>query len=142
MPITKGLNHLGLAVLDLEKTAKFFVDGLGWTESGRDPTYPRTAVSDGHVRLTLWQVDQSGPVVRFDRRRNVGLHHLALEVRSETDLNSIMERLSAYPGVAIEFSPELVGNGPRKHMMCYEPGGLRIEFIWPGTTEKSVVPSA
>src|SRR5262245_35352352 len=83
MPITKGVNHLGLAVLDLEKTAKFFVDGLGWTESGRDPTYPRTAVSDGHVRLTLWQVDQSGPVVRFDRRRNVGLHHLALEVRSE-----------------------------------------------------------
>jgi len=142
MPITKGVNHLGLAVLDLEKTAKFFVDGLGWTESGRDPTYPRTAVSDGHVRLTLWQVDQSGPVVRFDRRRNVGLHHLALEVRSETDLNSIMERLSAYPGVAIEFSPELVGNGPRKHMMCYEPGGLRIEFIWLGTTEKSVVPSA
>ena len=132
MPITKGVNHLGLAVLDLEKTAKFFVDGLGWTESGRDPTYPRTAVSDGHVRLTLWQVDQSGPVVRFDRRRNVGLHHLALEVRSETDLNSIMERLSAYPGVAIEFSPELVGNGPRKHMMCHEPGGLRIEFIWAG----------
>jgi catechol 2,3-dioxygenase-like lactoylglutathione lyase family enzyme len=142
MPITKGVNHLGLAVLDLEKTAKFFVDGLGWTESGRDPTYPRTAVSDGHVRLTLWQVDQSGLVVRFDRRRNVGLHHLALEVRSETDLKSIMERLSDYPGVAIEFSPELVGNGPRKHMMCYEPGGLRIEFIWPGTTEKSVVPSA
>ena len=132
MPITKGLNHLGLAVLDLEKTAKFFVDGLGWTESGRDPTYARTAVSDGHVRLTLWQVDRSRPVVGFDRRRNVGLHHLALEVRSEADLNSVMERLSAYPGATIEFSPELVGNGPRKHMMCYEPGGLRIEFIWPG----------
>jgi catechol 2,3-dioxygenase-like lactoylglutathione lyase family enzyme len=131
MPITKGINHLGLAVLDLEKTAKFFVDGLGWTESGRDPTYPRTAVSDGHVRLTLWQVDRSRPV-GFDRRRNVGLHHLALEVSCEADLNSVMERLSTYPGLTIEFSPELVGNGPRKHMMCYEPGGLRIEFIWPG----------
>jgi catechol 2,3-dioxygenase-like lactoylglutathione lyase family enzyme len=131
MPITKGINHLGLAVLDLDKTAKFFVDGLGWTESGRDPTYPRTAVSDGHVRLTLWQVDRSRPV-GFDRRRNVGLHHLALEVSSEADLNSVMERLSTYPGLTIEFSPELVGNGPRKHMMCYAPGGLRIEFIWPG----------
>jgi catechol 2,3-dioxygenase-like lactoylglutathione lyase family enzyme len=131
MPITKGINHLGLAVLDLDKTAKFFVDGLGWTESGRDPTYPRTAVSDGHVRLTLWQVDRSRPV-GFDRRRNVGLHHLALEVSCEADLNSVMERLSTYPGLTIEFSPELVGNGPRKHMMCYEPGGLRIEFIWPG----------
>jgi catechol 2,3-dioxygenase-like lactoylglutathione lyase family enzyme len=132
MAITKGINHLGLAVLNLEQTAKFFVDGLGWSESGRDPTYPRTAVSDGHVRLTLWQVDHSKPIVAFDRRRNVGLHHLALEVRSEADLNSIAERLSAYAGATIEFGPELVGGGPRKHMMCYEPGGLRVEFIWPG----------
>ena len=68
----------------------------------------------------------------FDRRRNVGLHHLALEVRSEADLNFIAERLSAYSGATIEFGPELVGSGPRKHMMCYEPGGLRVEFIWPG----------
>jgi hypothetical protein len=43
-----------------------------------------------------------------------------------------MERLSSYAGATIEFSPELVGKGPRMHMMCYEPGGLRIEFIWPG----------
>ena len=132
MPATKGINHLGLAVLDLGQTAKFFVDGLGWQESGYDPTYPRTAVSDGHVRLTLWQVDHSKRVVVFDRRSNVGLHHLALEVGTEADLNSIMQRLSSYPGVTIEFSPELVGKGPRKHMMCHEPGGLRIEFIWAG----------
>jgi hypothetical protein len=36
------------------------------------------------------------------------------------------------PGVEIEFEPELVGAGPRVHMMCREPGGLRIEFLWPG----------
>jgi catechol 2,3-dioxygenase-like lactoylglutathione lyase family enzyme len=132
MPATKGINHVGLAVLDLEQTTRFFVDGLGWHESGWDPTYPRAAVSDGHVRLTLWQVDHSKPVVGFNRRSNVGLHHLALEVSTEAELKAIMERLSSYPGATIEFSPELVGNGPRKHMMCYEPGGLRIEFIWPG----------
>ena len=34
--------------------------------------------------------------------------------------------------IEIEFMPELVGAGPRKHMMCYEPGGIRVEFIWPG----------
>src|SRR5688572_22150121 len=113
MPATKGINHVGLAVLNLEQTAAFFVDGLGWQESGRDPTYPRTAVSDGHVRLTLWQVDHSRPVVGFDRRGNVGLHHLALEVGTEADLEDIMERLSSYPGATIEFSPELVGHGPR-----------------------------
>jgi hypothetical protein len=77
----------------LEQTAKFFVDALGWAESGQDPTYPRTAVSDGHVRVTLWRVDHSRPIVGFDRRRNVGLHHLALEVSIEEDPHFIMERL-------------------------------------------------
>ncbi|MHB8473850.1 MAG: VOC family protein [Gammaproteobacteria bacterium] len=34
--------------------------------------------------------------------------------------------------VQIEFAPERVGDGPAKHMMCYEPSGVRVEFIWPG----------
>ena len=133
MSETRGINHLGLSVRSLEETTRFFVDLLGWEESGRDDSYPRTAVSDGTVRLTLWQVDKSLSVESFHRRKNVGLHHLALHVDSEARLNSIFEKLGAHPDVVIEFAPELVGEGPRKHMMCAEPGGLRIEFLWPGT---------
>jgi catechol 2,3-dioxygenase-like lactoylglutathione lyase family enzyme len=132
MPQTTGINHLGLAVMNLDDTVRFFVEGLGWEESGRDMSYPRSAVSDGQIRLTLWQVDHSQAVVGFDRRKNVGLHHLALGVRLRAELDAIAERMSTYPGVKIEFAPEPVGKGPRIHMMCYEPGGLRIEFIWPG----------
>ena len=132
MSETCGINHLGLAVLDLAKTTSFFVDLLGWAESGRDEAYPRTAVSDGTVRLTLWQVDRSLDVAEFHRRRNVGLHHLALEVGSRSKLDSLFAKLSADPDVEIEFAPEIVGAGPRVHMMCCEPGGIRIEFIWPG----------
>ena len=69
----------------------------------------------------------------FERRKNVGLHHLALEVESEQVLNQICNDLKQQPEVEIEFEPELVGNGPRKHMMCYEPGGIRVEFIWQGS---------
>ncbi len=132
MAETKGLNHLGLAVLDLAATRAFFTDLLGWTESGYDASYPRTAVSDGVVRLTLWQVDRTRDIVSFDRRRNVGLHHLALGVESEAKLEELFRKVSAYAGAQIEFAPELVGKGPRKHMMCSEPGGIRIEFIWQG----------
>ena len=94
--------------------------------------YARTAVSDGHTRLTLWQVDRSLDVQPFNRRKNVGLHHLALEVASEERLMEIAEKLKGQRDVTIEFMPELVGKGPRKHMMCLEPGGTRIEFVWPG----------
>ncbi len=132
MVVTRGLNHLGLTVADLDESVNFFTQLLGWTESGRDPSYPRSAVSDGTVRLTLWQFDKSKPQVCFDRKHNIGLHHLALEVESEQNLQFIAEKLSQ-EGITIEFMPELVGDGPRKHMMCYEPGGNRIEFIWPGT---------
>jgi len=132
MAETRGLNHLGLAVRDLEKTTAFFTDLLGWQETGRDPSYPRTAVSDGAVRLTLWQVDKALATEAFDRRKNVGLHHLALEVACEADLNALAEKMANTPDVSIEFMPELLGAGPRKHMMCHEPGGIRIEFIWPG----------
>ena len=133
MPLTTGLNHLGLAVGDLEASTRFFTQLLGWTESGRDPGYPRTAVTDGRVRLTLWQVDRTLEVRPFDRRRNVGLHHLALEVESREQLDEVHARLRSAEGVTIEFAPEPLGAGPRMHMMCREPGGTRIEFIWPGT---------
>ena len=131
MTITQGINHLGLSVFDLDKSVEFFVNLLGWVESGRDENYPRSAVSDGEVRLTLWQVDHEKPIIRFNRHHNIGLHHLALSISSEAGLDQLANKLKA-SGIEIEFMPELVGNGPRKHMICYEPGGNRIEFIWSG----------
>lgn len=133
MPETHGINHLGLTVLDLEETTRFFVEALGWTEAGRDPAYPRTLVTDGVARLTLWQVDRALRVEPFDRRKNVGLHHVALQVATEGELHALAGKLKSWPGVTIEFMPELLGTGPRRHMMLREPGGLRIELIWAGS---------
>ncbi len=132
MASTQGINHLGLTVLDLGATRAFFTELLGWEESGYDPAYPRTAVSDGYTRLTLWQVQDADKHVAFDRKQNLGLHHLALSVSSDQALNALYAKVQDFPGTHIEFAPEVVGSGPRKHMMCYEPGGLRIEFIWSG----------
>jgi lactoylglutathione lyase len=130
---TRGINHLGLTVRDLDTSTRFFVDALCWTESARDDSYPRTTVTDGVTRFTLWQVDHRLPVEQFDRRKNVGLHHVALEVESEVRLNALAQTLSQWPNVKVEFMPEPLGRGPRKHMMLFEPGGNRIELIWPGT---------
>ncbi len=132
MAHTTGLDHLGLTVKNLDQTTAFFVDVLGWEEKSRDPGYPRNSVTDGNMRLTLWQVDHSGHVTSFDRRANIGLHHVALSVASEAQLMELSRRIAAWPGIEIEFMPELVGDGPRKHMMFAEPGGLRLELIWSG----------
>ena len=132
MATTSGINHIGLAVADLQASTDFFVTQLGWTESGYDPSYPRTAVTDGKLKITLWQVDYSQAVNDFDRRQNVGLHHLALHIETEEKLYALANQLAAVENVKIEFMPEFMGNGPRKHFMCYEPSGIRIEFTWMG----------
>jgi catechol 2,3-dioxygenase-like lactoylglutathione lyase family enzyme len=127
------LNHIGLSVSDLQATKEFFVEILGWEESGFDPSYPRTAVSDGKLKLTLWQVDSALNGEPFNRRKNVGLHHLAIQVATEERLNELYIKISKQENCQVEFSPELLSGGPRKHMMFNEPSGLRIELIWPGS---------
>lgn len=128
---TNGINHLGLTVRDLPQTTAFFCDVLGWDIIAQDPDYPRNTVSDGIARLTLWQVKVDDPAP-FDRKTAVGLHHVALEVADEATLLEFGKTLNATDGVDIEFMPEFMGSGPRKHMMFAEPGGLRIELVWAG----------
>ncbi len=124
----RGLHHLGLTVPDVQETATFLVEQLGFQEVGAKPDYPAIFVSNGHIMLTLWQA-HGEPVAPFDRRRNVGLHHFALQVENLATLEQLHEQLSRVDTVNIEFSPEPLSGTPFKHMMCHIPGGLRIEFI-------------
>ena len=115
---------------DVQASAQFFTQCLGWTVAREVPSYPAIFVTNGHAFLTLWQTEAGATT--FDRRRQVGLHHIALQVASEQDLLETFAAVQAYPGVRVEFAPELRGAGPSKHCMIYEPSGLRIEFVWDG----------
>lgn len=128
--LTSGTHHVGLTVANLEQSAAFFTELLGWKEVRRNPDYPAIFVSDGHIMLTLWAVKEQ-PEIAFNRKSNVGLHHLALQVADEATLSLIYKRLVEHQ-IDIEFAPELLKTGPEKHMMCYEPSGIRLEFIWAG----------
>lgn len=124
-----GINHLGLAVINLAASQRFFTDTLGFDLVGTDDEYPSAFVSNSENFITLWQVSDPNAAVRFDRKNNVGLHHVAFAIDSFDALDALYQTLLNAPGVIIEFSPELLGNGPTKHMMIREPSGNRIEFI-------------
>ncbi|KVA30649.1 glyoxalase [Burkholderia cepacia] len=136
-PLTLGIDHVGLTVRDLGLTRDFFVNCLGWRQVGERPDYPAAFVTDGRVILTLWQVTDASRLVEFERKTHVGLHHLALRVGTEEALKNIFERVSAWPGVKIEFSPQDLGPGPKRHTMVYEPGGIRLEFDYDPRTQVS-----
>ena len=128
--LTLGLNHVGLTVSDLESSVAFFRDALDWRVVGGDPDYPAKFVTDGKIFLTLWQTTDRDNAIPFDRKNNVGLHHLALTVNSREALDVLYERFLAFDGVVIEFSPEPNGGGPTIHMMIREPSGNRLEFAY------------
>lgn len=126
MAATKGVHHVGLTVSDLEASARFFTELLGWQEVRRTD-YPAIFVRDELVMLTLWSA-QVYPSREFDKDANIGLHHLALQVDTMSELDALHKKLLD-SGVEFEFSPEFLRDGPARHMMCYEPSGMRVEFI-------------
>ncbi|MFM0339392.1 VOC family protein [Paraburkholderia fungorum] len=127
-PLTLGIDHLGLTVSNLGETRDFFINCLGWTQVGEKPDYPASFVSDGRIMLTLWEVKNKENGINFDRKTNIGLHHVAFRVGSQDALAEIFAKVSAWPGVVVEFAPEDLGAGPKRHTMVYEPGGIRLEF--------------
>ena len=123
---TLGAHHVGLTVPSLTDTVGFFIDALRFSQVGEVPDYPAAFVSDGSIMITLWQAEDPGTAVPFDRRRNIGLHHLALRTH---DLEALAADLTARDDVEIEFAPEGLGDTGIRHMMCRIPGNIRVEFI-------------
>lgn len=128
MSVTNGAHHIGLAVSKLEDSAEFFTKLLGWEEVKRRDDYPAIFVKDDSLMITLWKTQTEEPV-KFDRKTNVGLHHLALRVKSQEAMYQLLDVLKENQ-IEIEFEPTLRGEGPSMHMMCYEPSGIRVEFYY------------
>lgn len=126
---TRGIDHLGLTVHDLDASLRFFTGALGWEQFGGNPDYPAAYVTNGHAKLTLWQQRGDGGHA-FDRHANVGLHHTALKVATRADLDAVFAAVRDWPGVDVEFEPEFSGKGPKVHFMILEPGGTRLEFSY------------
>jgi catechol 2,3-dioxygenase-like lactoylglutathione lyase family enzyme len=129
---TQGVHHAGLTVPDLAAARAFFQEALGFNQVGEVPDYPAVFLTDGSVMITLWQVEDPASAVPFDRRRVIGLHHLALRVTGREELDALHRELSQRKDVEIEFAPEPLGGGPTRHMMCAIPGHIRLELIAPG----------
>lgn len=131
-PLTTGAHHIGLSVPDLDAATEFFRDALGYKVVGEVPDYPARFVSDGSTLLTLWRVEDPASANPFDRRRNVGLHHLALGVRDAAALEEVRLRIAEWPGVSIEFGPGPMRPGSAvHHLIAAIPGGIRVEFAMP-----------
>jgi len=131
-PATIGPDHVGLTLRDLEQSRHFFCDSGGWQVVDENRAYPAVFVSDGKVMLTLWRAEDPATARAFDRRANIGLHHLALAFSTDDALDRAWERVSAYPGIVVDVPPSPTRPGsPTRHFLVFIPGGIRLELVAP-----------
>lgn len=129
MPSITGIHHVGLSVTDLDRSAGWYVEVLGFTVvariDGNGFTRVRLRRADCPVILTLTCHDgRAGDA--FDERRP-GLDHLAFEVADVADVEAWHRHLTA-AGVTqsgIQRTPD--GAGAR--IAFRAPDGIQLELF-------------
>lgn len=85
MKSTHKLNHIGIAVRDLDEAVRAYTEGLGLTCTHRevveDQMVKTAFLPAGESSLELLEsTSPDGPIGRFIAKRGEGIHHICLEV--------------------------------------------------------------
>jgi len=127
---TCGLSHVALSVPNIQATRDFF-EALGFHELPELECHmPNHSLmlTDGTAVITLWQIQ--GKAEQFDRRHNIGLHHISVRVRSMDDLYALYNKALMVKGVHDEFAPAPLAGTNLVRAMLYEPCGIRVELTY------------
>jgi len=126
MPEVEAIDHIAIAVEDIEAARPFYERQLGLAPEG-DETVPDQGVKVafyrvGGVRIELLEpTGDDSPVAKFLARRGPGLHHIAYRVRS------LDERLDALRADGVPLVDETPRDGAH---------GMRIAFLHPSASGK------
>lgn len=136
-----SFSHIGICVSDLERSLRFYTEGLGFEPTQLHqvgPEFGRLMEIDGvqvrsqflrrdHVSIELLFYDAPGHVGPAERRpvNQLGLTHLNFRVE---DVVAVAARLQELGGTVLEhtrttFSPEM------DFVYCTDPDGTRIELM-------------
>ncbi|MFQ5836630.1 MAG: VOC family protein, partial [Candidatus Bathyarchaeia archaeon] len=81
----KKIDHIGVAVKDLNEAIRFYRENLGLEIEGIEEVkeqkvkFAFIALGESTIEL-LQSTDPQGPVAKFIEKRGEGIHHIALEV--------------------------------------------------------------
>lgn len=81
------IDHIGIAVKDLEKTSQYYEESLGLELHGKEVVESQKvktaffAAGDVHIEL-LEATDPSSPIAKFIEKKGEGIHHIAFRTDS------------------------------------------------------------
>ena len=142
---TPAFYHLCICVSDLERSLRFYCDGLGFTrnESFRigsdmapliqlegDVALSSVYLGLSGVRLELWHFEQPAAERPAARPMNsIGLTHFALRV---DDIDAAIARAEAHGGRCLPATRTRADTDGFKSEIVYvlDPDGVRVELLW------------
>ncbi|HEX3946322.1 MAG TPA: VOC family protein [Acidimicrobiales bacterium] len=142
MPLT--FSHFGICVADLDRSLRFYCEGLGFTEAERHQIGPEFAllmelddvkltsqfVRQGDTAIELLAFEVPTPEGERARRaiNQLGLTHLSFRVG---DLPGTAVRLKELGGTVVEATRTTfdLGGTALDFLYCTDPDGVRIELM-------------
>ncbi|HEY3365820.1 MAG TPA: methylmalonyl-CoA epimerase [Symbiobacteriaceae bacterium] len=128
----KKIDHLGIAVLDLEAQIALYRDQLGMALEGTEEVSSQSVkvafFTVGDVRIELLQsTSPDGPIAKAIEKRGEGLHHVAYEV---ADIRAAMAEAEANGLKLLASEPK---PGAHHTLTCFlhpkSTGGVLTELV-------------
>jgi glyoxylase I family protein len=121
---TSGLNHIIMTIKDVKISQEFYGDLLGFeTKNIADGFFFMT----GGVSIFFFSPRRPIPDDRFNEFR-IGLDHLAFTAPSESDLQSLAEKLQA---AGVETKGVETYHTGNKYVAFRDPDNIQLEYWLP-----------
>lgn len=126
---TLKVDHIGIAVKNLDETLSFYRDVLGLEVQGTEVVEEQKVkvaflpVGDTEVEL-LESTEPDGPIARFIEKNGEGIQHIAFKVEN------IEEAIEAMKAKGMR----MIDETPR-----YGAGGAKIAFVHPKSSHRVLV---
>ena len=128
------IDHVGVAVEDLDAALKLYEDALGMPMVHREVVEEQRVeavlldVGDGHVEL-LRPLGDDTPVGKYLAKKGPGLHHVAYAV---TDIRATLDQLTAAGIELIDKTPRIgIRNSQVAFLHPKSTGGVLTEIVQP-----------
>ncbi|MCZ6661183.1 MAG: methylmalonyl-CoA epimerase [bacterium] len=134
----KKINHIAIAVKDVEASSRLFSEVLGFSGGGIevfDNFEVKVAFfAIGDVKIELVEpLNPDGGVAKFLAKRGEGIHHIAFEV------DDVAAALDHYKSKGVRLINERPEPGANDTLVAFlhpkSTGGVLVEILQPATSE-------
>ncbi|MDQ1005364.1 methylmalonyl-CoA/ethylmalonyl-CoA epimerase [Neobacillus niacini] len=130
----KQIEHIGIAVKDLEKSVQFYTEFIGLTCVGYETVESekvRVAFLEiGETRLELLEAtSEDSPIAQFIEKKGEGIHHIALQI------DNSVKRLEFLKEQGVKLINEVPKQGAHGNLVAFlhpkSTNGVLLELCQP-----------